>query len=401
MKQTALWPIGLSIFLLMLPVTGVVPVLEELTGGRHPQLSDFQKHLFMVANMAAAVALAPIAGKLSDRLGRRQPLIVSVMLANALVLTLLAMDAPYSVHLLLRFFDGALHITALTLLMTMAMDRAVQTGTGRAMGVAGATLTLGVAAGAPLGGLVGQGEAVHVLYAGAGLSLALALWVATLRETPTAARAYGAPVPTRRLPWRELAIPYVFTFADRLSVGFIISTMTLYLRTVLAAEPAQIGGLMGAFMLPFALLTYPFGRLARRFNALAMMMAGSALYGLLLLVLAFAPLPLWWLLMPCGGVAAALMFAPSLVMTAAAAGEHTRAMAMGGFHAAGSLGFLLGPLAGGGILALSVSLGLEGWLIAFACMAALQWLCVLIFLPALRARRRIDSRQSETAPGTP
>ncbi|MEA5446860.1 MFS transporter, partial [Gammaproteobacteria bacterium AB-CW1] len=288
--------------------------------------------------------------------------------------------------LLLRFFDGALHITALTLLMTMAMDRAVSTGTGRAMGVAGACLTLGVAIGAPLGGLIGQSEAVNVLYAGAGLSLLLALWVSLLDESPmraaTAAATPAEPLPT--LPWRQLAVPYVFTFADRLSVGFIISTMTLYLRTVLGAEPSQIGALMGSFMLPFALLTYVFGRLARRTNPLAMMLAGSSLYGVALLALALAPLPLWWWLMPLGGVAAALMFAPSLVLTAEAAGESQRALAMGGFHAAGSLGFLLGPLVGGGVLALGQWLGHDGWLAAFLVMAGLQWLCVLLFLPRLR-----------------
>ncbi|MDQ2068675.1 MFS transporter [Natronospira bacteriovora] len=402
LPSTSLWPIGLAIYLLMLPVTGVVPVLEELTGGRHPGLSDFSKHLFMVANMLAAVLLAPLAGRLSDRLGRRQPIIVSVMLANALVLMVLSLDAPYGVHLLLRFFDGALHITALTLLMTMAMDRARDArkgawgqpgripGMGRAMGVAGAGLTLGTATGAPLGGWIGQDNALHVLQAGAVLSLLLAFWVSTLREP---GHQPATPLPRRGtkdtgLPLRELVVPYVFTFADRLSVGFIISTMTLYLRTVLGAEPGQIGLLMGSFMLPFALLTYVFGRLASHFRPLAMMMAGSTLYGLALLALAFAPLPLWWWLMPAGGVAAALMFAPSLVMTARAAGDDNRAMAMGGFHAAGSLGFLLGPLTGGTILAVASLLDREGWLAAFLIMACLQWFCVLLFLPRLRAEIR-------------
>jgi len=396
LKDTALWPVGLAILLLMLPVTGVVPVLEELTGGRHPELSDFEKHLFMVANMLAAVLLAPVAGRLSDRLGRRRPLIVSAMLANALVLSLLAMDAPWTLHLLLRFFDGALHITALTLLMATAMDRAVITGSGRAMGMAGACLTLGVAIGAPLGGLIGQTQAVNVLYAGAALSLLLAIWVSLLddRPTRTAASIRVATDFPFNLPWRHLLVAYVFTFADRLSVGFIISTMTLYMRTVLGAEPGLIGALLGSFMLPFALLTYVFGRLARRYDSLTMMMVGSTLYGLILLILASAPLPLWWWLMPLGGVSAALMFAPSLVLTAEAAGKSERATAMGGFHAAGSLGFMLGPLVGGGVLALAQWFGHDGWLAAFLVMAGLQWLCVLIFLPRLCRQRRVAATEN-------
>ncbi len=381
-----LWPIAAAIFALMLPVTAVVPALEGLTGGRHPELSDFAKHLFMVANMLAALIIAPLAGRLSDHTGWRKRVIVAAMLANALVLFALAQPAPYALHLALRFLDGALHITALTLLMAMAMDRAVWAGTGRAMGTAGAALTLGVATGAPVGGLIAETGAVNVLLAGAGLSLVIAAWTASLGETAPVASRRPASGGWRELPWRRLAAPYVFTFADRLSVGFIISTVTLYLGTVLGAEPARIGMLMGAFMLPFSLLTYVCGRLARRVEPLWMMMAGSVIYGLVLVALGLAPLPLWWVLMPMGGVAAAAMFAPSLVLTARAAEADQRGTAMGGFHAAGSLGFLLGPLLGGGILALAGVFDRPGWLAAFITIAALQWLCVAIFLPAARRR---------------
>lgn len=378
-------PIIGAIFLLMLPVTGVVPVLEELTGGRHPELSDFAKHLFMVSNMLAALLIAPIAGYFSDRLGHRRPVIIAVMLANAVVLTALSLDAPYAVHLILRFFDGALHITALTLLMTMAMDRAHIAGTGRAMGAAGAALTLGVATGAPVGGFIGQFGATHVLLAGAALSILLAAWVTGL-TADTRGRAVdhqASWLKVRDLPWHALSAPYVFTFADRLSVGFIVSTMTLYLRTVLGAEPVEIGLLMGSFMLPFAILTYGFGRMARLYEPLAMMFIGSLAYGVILVVLAFAALPAWWLLMPLGGVSAALMFAPSLILTARAADARNRATAMGGFHAAGSFGFLLGPLVGGGVLAVASLFGHSGWTAAFIIIASIQWICVAVFLPRL------------------
>ena len=392
MTPQRLWPVAIAILALMLPVTAVVPVLQELTGGRHAHLSDFGKHLFMVTNMLAALLCAPLAGRLSDQLGRRRGIVIAAMVANSAVLLLLARDAPYAAHLLLRFLDGALHITALTLLMAMAADRAGLQASGRAMGLAGAALTLGVAIGAPIGGLVGELDPLAVLWGGAALSLALAVWVAALAEAPTRSGA-APPRPTAlgNLPAetrRDLAAPYVFTFADRLSVGFIISTMTLYLRTVLGAEPGQIGLLMGAFMLPFAALTYVFGRMLQRGEPLAMMFAGSGLYGVILVALAFAPLPLWWLLMPLGGVSAALMFAPSLVLVARAGGEQARATALGGFHAAGSLGFLLGPLVGGGILAVAGWLDRPGWTTAFITVAALQWLCIALFLPRLRRAAR-------------
>lgn len=383
-------PLGLLIFGLMLPVTGVVPVLDELTRGRHPGLSDFAQHLFMVANMLAAVLFAPLVGQLSDRIGRRQPVLIGSLLANIVVLLLLARDAPYAVHLLLRFFDGALHISALTLLMTMAGDRGSGTSSGRAMGTAGLALTLGVAAGAPLGGWLGGIRPTLVLEAGAVLSLLLAVGCCFLNELPASQPSQpedSGQTTLGRLPWRQLVVPYAFTFADRLSVGFIVSTMTLYMRRVLDAEPERIGLLMASFMLPFALLSYPFARLAQAWGALTPLMAGSLLYAGALVALSLAPLPLWFALMPAGGIAAALMFAPTLVLTAAAANDSQRARAMGGFHAAGSLGFLLGPLVGGGVLAAAELFGRDGWLAAFWLVAGLQLLCVALFLPLWLRRR--------------
>ena len=66
--------ITVSVFLLMLPVTGMVPVFAELTSGRYPGLPVFDRHLFMSANMVGALLFVPLAGLLSDRLGCRRPL---------------------------------------------------------------------------------------------------------------------------------------------------------------------------------------------------------------------------------------------------------------------------------------------------------------------------------------
>jgi len=64
------------------------------------------------------------------------------------------------------------------------------------------------------------------------------------------------------------------------------------------------------------------------------------------------------------------------------------ALAMGGFHVAGSLGFLLGPLVGAGVLLVAGALGRSGWTVAFLIVAAIQWVCVIVFVPALVRRRR-------------
>lgn len=178
----------------------------------------------------------------------------------------------------------------------------------------------------------------------------------------------------------KLIVPCIFTFVDRLTVGFLISTVTLYFRTILGADAGRIGLWMGAFMLPFALLTYPSGRMSRRWNPLAMMIGGTLLYGVWFAGLAFATLAVMPTMMAVGGVAAALMFGPSLALAAEAASPQNRSAAMAAFNASGSLGFLLGPLCGGAILAAFSSMPEKGFRIAILAAGILEILCGLIFL---------------------
>jgi MFS family permease len=78
------WPLALGIFLLMLPVTAMVPLLHGLTEGRYPGLSELDRHLFMTVNMAGALLFAVLSGLLSDRLGQRKRLIVPALAINGL-----------------------------------------------------------------------------------------------------------------------------------------------------------------------------------------------------------------------------------------------------------------------------------------------------------------------------
>jgi len=80
------------------------------------------------------------------------------------------------------------------------------------------------------------------------------------------------------------------------------------------------------------------------------LVAGSVLYGVLLAVVGYAGLFELWFVMAGLGVLAAVMFPPSMVLTAQLSDSRTRGSAMGGFNLAGSLGFAVGPLAGAAFL---------------------------------------------------
>lgn len=144
---------------------------------------------------------------------------------------------------------------------------------------------------------------------------------------------------------------------------------------------------MAAFLLPYALLTYPAGWLCDRVSPVALMAAGSLGYGVFLIGLGFTGTGLLIPVMAAGGLIAALMLAPSLVLTVRLAGA-AQATGMGGFHLTGSLGFMLGPLLSVAILSWLRSLGLDPYPAVFVVFGLAEIGCVLLLLPWLRRLHR-------------
>jgi MFS family permease len=145
-------------------------------------------------------------------------------------------------------------------------------------------------------------------------------------------------------------------------------------------------------MLPFAILSYPFGRLSERRSPARFVLFGSLAYGL---ATGFVP----WVsvgalpgLMLALGVASAVMFVPSLVLTTRIAPEAIRGTALGAFNALGSLGFIAGPVAGGLVSAsvASASDWTTGYRAAFAVAGASVLACVGATLPWLLRLMRED-----------
>jgi MFS family permease len=120
-----------------------------------------------------------------------------------------------------------------------------------------------------------------------------------------------------------------------------------------------------------------------------MLCLGSLLYGAGTAAVGFASIPVLYFLMPAIGIAAAVMFVPSMVMTTNLVPESVRTTALGAFNAAGSLGFILGPLTGGFVSeTVAASAGwLSGYRAAFGVAGVSEVLCVALALPALHRLR--------------
>ncbi|MCH2172402.1 MFS transporter [Myxococcota bacterium] len=380
--------LGLLAFATLIPVTLPVAVLRELVQERFA-VSETLTSLFMSINMVGAAIAAPLVGALSDRIGRRRQIIIGALLLDAVCLFGLTLPVSFGGFMAIRFLEGCAHITALSILLAVASRSRGPEKRGRTMGLMGGGITLGVAMGAPLGGIVGAQDPLVPLYLGCALvTLAAALAAGILREPDS-----GEEEPPK-LGFREmlrhnraLIAPLTFAFADRFTVGFFTTTFSLYLTRIHHLEPPQIGGLIAAFMLPFALLSYPFGRLSERFSRVAMLCGGSFLYGIGTASLAWWPPDALVGLMLALGVVSAVMFVPSLVLATELASPEIRATAMGAFNAAGSMGFIVGPAVGGFV---SETVARQsgwhaGYEAAFVVAGLSEIACVLVALPFLLA----------------
>lgn len=356
----------LLLFGAMLNLTLIVPGLKELVidalGGTVADAA-----LFFTVEMIAYLLAAPLWGLASDRLGRRRPFVVVGFLASgALYASYLAVDSVAAL-LALRFVQGACSVMGWSTVMTVVADRADGPHRARAMGAAGASLILGVGLGAPLGGALAASFGPHApLWAAAALFGVLGLAAMLLEEPPR----HGERQSTRavlgqlaRTP--ALALPWAFYFVERLTVGLFVVVFPLFLDATTGGGPAERGRLLGYFLIPFALLQPVTYRLADRLGARTAMAAGAAAYGAALAVVGLLPAPAIAPWMVVLGAAAAVMFPPTLALTAELAGPAARATAMAGFNLAGSLGFAVGPLAGAALSARA------GYAVAFAAAGAL------------------------------
>jgi MFS family permease len=337
--------------LTLVPVTLPVPVLRALVQERFG-VSELLTSLFMSVNMVGAALAAPAAGALADRFGRRPALAAAAFAADAACFAGLAQAGSFGLFLAVRFLEGCAHILALSMLLSLASTARPPAERGRTMGLVGAAMMLGVSLGAPLGGALGRDDPLLPLRAGAAVSAAAALLAAALLRDPGGA-------PERRPGLREiasllrrqrlLAAPLAFAFADRFTVGFFTTTFSLYASRIHELPAPRIGLLITVFMVPFALLSYPVGRLSERTSRTWLLCGGSLVYGVATAGLTSFSGAGLTAAMAFLGVAAAAMFVPSLLLTTELAPASVRSTALGAFNAAGSLGFIVGPLTGGAV----------------------------------------------------
>lgn len=380
-------PLALAMLLALVPVTLVVPLLHELLVVRF-EASPLAAHLFMSVNMMAGVLAAPVVVRLARGRGAW---LFAALAVDAGAFWLMGRSESMPALFGWRVVEGAAHLSAVTLLFAAA-NRLGSARRGVVMGLMGASLTLGVGLGAPLGGLVGTVDPGLVFPLGA----AILLGAAVLCTPAGAASAASdddrlAPAPDRSQARPVVvALPLAFGFSDRFCAGVFASSFMLYAGQTLGLAPTTRGTLMMLFMVPFALSCCPAGILADRMGRALPLALGAAGFGVAFALYGVVPAPALPALMVASGLLSALKFAPTLALCGEIAAGSRRDGMFAAFNVAGSLGFLLGPLVGGLLAQWSVTTtGAVNYRVIFLIPATLELLLAVAAGLCLRKEGRV------------
>jgi MFS family permease len=333
----SLFMTALLAFMCVLSGTLLIPAVRPFMAWAAPG-NESAAHAFMALNMLGAVLAAPVILKLTSKVSSPARLIAFLALADGLLLGSLTFGLPLHVLLVIRALQGAVNVGALSVLLGTA-PTGEGAGRGSRYGVLGAAMTLGVAAGAPLGTLCLTFGARGPVFAGALLLFAVAALV------PQLAIERVVPVPGT---WRSVPVsPMAWVFAERFAIGLFVVTFSFHARACLDLPDSRIGLLLTAFLVPFALCVYPAGVLTDRWGSRLVAMLGLVAYGGAFLALPAVSARGMLALMLLLGWSSAAVFAAAMREAAKGASVAARIAAMSGLSSAGSMGMLLGTATAG------------------------------------------------------
>jgi len=331
--------------------------------------------LFATFSLAQLV-FSPLLGRLSDRIGRK-PVIVISLVGTAVGSFVTGAAGALWVLFLGRIIDGASG-GSLAVAQAAVADIAEPAQRPRLVGMLGAAFGVGFVLGPAIGGLAALGGPHVPFYVAAALAAVNAVAaIVRLPETRTAApagRRRGFAVPDRR-PLRRLAlIGFITTFAF---VAFEATFSLFGSARFELTEGSTAAVFLGIGVVLVGIQGGGFGRLVERFGVPRLYVAGLAVLAVGLAVVGLArgwPLLVLGLLLVSLGQGVA---SPSITeLVNREAGEAHRGEAMGFQQSAGAVGRVLGPpLAGSAFdrLGSGGPMLLGGALIAVAAVLVVAW----------------------------
>ena len=329
--------------------------------------------LMLLAFAAAQLVMAPIAGRLADRVGRR-PLILGGLL-SFVVTNLLYLVAPSTTAVIvLRGIGGGLTAGMVPAALAMVGDVSPPAALGRWTGLVMGSFGAGFVLGPALGGLLYDSwgfAAPFVFSAALGMVALVAAWVLvpeTLpdREDGSLASEAAAAFRWRDLSqaWRSLGAVLFLEFVPTFAFAFVEPEMVFHVYDTLGLSTLAFGGIVGVYGIVMVAGQVGLGQLGDQWGRKL-----TILLGLLLTMAFYFAMPLFTSLPMLIVIAALGGFGQALAMPAVGAwlldltNDANRSFISGLGSSAASLGGVLGPAA---IVVVSSTLGTTGVFFAAA-----------------------------------
>lgn len=306
--------------------------------------------LLLASHAGMQLVGAPIWGRLSDRIGRRPVMLITIA-GTAVSLLLLGFATSLLQLFLARLLSGlfAANISVATAYLTDVTDAADRT---KWMGMIGASFAVGFTLGPPLGGLLTRISDSTPMEFAAGLAAINFLWAwLRLREPEQHARREPGGLTNRFEVLRQPEVArlcfvyFLFTFA----VTQLETTFALYMAHRFGFDELGVALVMLAMALVMGTIQGGgMKRLAAHFQERRLVLAGLAL-----LTVAFAALPIpgsvAGLMLPLAlaAVGRALAQPPMMSLVSLFSNERSRGMVLGVFQSSASAARVVGPVVAG------------------------------------------------------
>ncbi len=225
----------------------------------------------------------PLAGRLSDRWGRK-PFIVAGLLLYGLVSVLYVMAIRVETLILVRFLHGFTSVLVGPVAMALAADIAPQHRLGRYMGTLNMAVMLGLGVGPVLGGIIrdlfGMAAAFYTM---GGLALLTFLGVTAFLPGSDRSATAVSPQPASAfkslLSHRVVQGIFLLRFFVAAGQGSVYAFLPL-LALGMQLSSSQVGIILGVNIFLIALLQRVCGDLADRLNPAHMIITGTIISGL-------------------------------------------------------------------------------------------------------------------------
>ena len=298
----------------------------------------------------SATIVTPIAGRLSDRWGRKLFLLIGLLSSS--IVSLGYIWADNALHLtLVRLIHGAVSSIIMPVAHAYIGDISPEKEEGEWMGYLNAAFFTGLGIGPFIGGILSDHFSMSAAFLTMGsLNLLAFLIVASLLPEIKPKKTSSHPYASFKAVSTSGMVKGIFSFRLVLSIGMaaFVAFLPIFAAASIGLSQTLIGVLVAVNILVMSLAGIYGGIIADRLNRRALVIAGS-LINIAYLALIPQASNFWQLLAICalGGLGGAIAMPAASALTV----EEGRKFGMGSIMAifvmAFSIGFFTGPLLGG------------------------------------------------------